>query len=119
MTPAELDSLLLALPVGPEDGTTIGELARLLGWDDRKVREGNRLLRRGSPDRPPVAIVAETKPKGVYIDPSSDLGAFIACRNSLRGRAMDLLVTVRDMDFVIAARFYPDGHLFAEHNQVA
>lgn len=106
MDAADLTALELALPVGAEHGTTEAALAQALGWPDtRKVREGIQELRRGAPGRRSLAIVALTKPGGVYVLPDgADISGLKRTRDSLRSRAMSLLVTVHDLDLLIADR---------------
>lgn len=99
MDSADLTTLYLAIPVGAENGTSVARLAETLGWDQRKVREGFRGLRRQHID-----LVTLTKPKGVYILPEdADVGDLEHTRN-LHSRAMDMLVTVKHLDQMIADR---------------
>lgn len=98
MTSTELDTLHLALPYCLENGTSIPALCRMLGWSDRKVRQGIQELRRERH----IPVVALTKPNGVFIATKADLDALRRTRDSLRSRAMSELVTVREMDMAIA-----------------
>lgn len=101
MTPAELDTLELAIPTNPDEGTNVSALAHALRWDERKVRQGFQELRRERR----VAVVALPKPNGVYVLPEgADLADLEHTRNSLHSRAMSLLVTVQDLDQLIADR---------------
>jgi|LSQX01.2.fsa_nt_gb hypothetical protein len=98
MSPSELDALYLALPIGAGNGTTIRKLSRLLEWSERRVRQGIQELRR---DRH-IPVVALTVTNGVFVATGPDLGALKRTRDSLRSRAMSELVTVRELDMVIA-----------------
>jgi hypothetical protein len=104
MDAAELDLLYLALPYGSENGTTVAKLARMLDWpeDGRKVREGFRELRRGSETRRPVPVVALPVTNGVFIATKADLAALKRCAAGLHSRAMNQLVTERDLNEIIA-----------------
>lgn len=106
MTPAGLDALALALPVGRDHGTSQKALARKLGWfygtsgrpNTRKVQEGFLALRRERH----LPVVAISRPNGCYIATPDDLDELKRTRNGLRSRAMSELVTVKEMDMVIA-----------------
>lgn len=98
MTSDELDTLHLALPVGSDNGTTVARLSHQLEWHERRVRQGIQELRRERH----VAVVALTKPGGVFIATEDDIEALEHTRNSLRSRAMSQLVTVRDLDEILA-----------------
>lgn len=100
MDAADLTQLYLAIPIGVENGTSVPQLAEALNWDQRKVREGFRELRRQHVD-----LVTMTRPNGVYILPEdADVGELEHTRNNLHARAMDMLVTVRHLDMMIADR---------------
>jgi hypothetical protein len=99
MDAQELHSLDRALPRGAANGTSIPALAYELEWDERKVRAGIQELRR---DRH-VAVATLPRPNGVFVVTScEDLDELRRSRDGLRSRAMSLLVTVRDLDEVIA-----------------
>ena len=98
MTSAELDTLYLALPMGAGNGTTMRKLARLLGWPERRVRRGVQELRRERH----IPVVALPVTDGVYLATPRELDALKQTRDGLRSRAMNELVTVRELDMVIA-----------------
>lgn len=106
MTPSDLDALTLALPIGREHGTSQQALARSLGWycgtsgrpNTRKVQDGFLLLRRERH----LPVVAISRPNGCYVATKADLDELKRTRNGLHSRAMSELVTVKEMNLVIA-----------------
>ena len=106
MSPADLDALALALPIGRDHGTSQRALARRLGWhygtsgrpNTRKVQEGFLALRRERH----LPVVAISRPNGCYVATKADLDELVHTRNGLHSRAMSLHVTIRDLDEVIA-----------------
>ena len=103
MEAAELTRLDHALPRGADNGTSIPALAYELEWDERRVRAGIQELRR---DRH-VAVATLPRPNGVFVVTScAELDELRRSRDGLRSRAMSLLVTVRDLDEVIAGIAY-------------
>jgi len=98
MTAASFRALELALPVGRKCGTSVRTLSARLGWSERKVRLGMQVLRR----KKHLAIAGLPQRNGVFIATREDLAALIRTRDGLRSRAMSLLVTVHELDTVIA-----------------
>ena len=98
MTAETFVALELALPVGRKCGTSVRALAALLGWSERKVRLGMQILRR----KKHLAIAALPERNGVFVATREDLSDLIRTRDGLHSRAMSLLVTVHELDEVIA-----------------
>jgi len=98
MTPSELTALHLALPTGADQGTSVKALATALGWNEPRVRRGFQLLRR---DRH-IPVVALPIAGGVFVATDDDLADLKRTREGLHSRAINLLVTCRDLDEMIA-----------------
>ena len=97
LSSAELDALELALPVGAANGTNVRRLETALGWNERKVRQGMQQLRRERH----VGVVALTRPGGVFIATEADVKDLRRTYDSLHSRAMNNLVTCRELMLVI------------------
>lgn len=97
LSSSELDALQLALPVGSANGTNVRRLETALGWNERKVRQGMQQLRRERH----VPVVALTKPGGVFIATEADVKDLRRTYDSLHSRAMNNLVTCRELLLVI------------------
>ena len=97
LSPAELDALELALPVGAANGTNVAQIETALGWHERKVRQGMQQLRRERH----VGVVALTRPGGVFIATEADVKDLQRTHDSLRSRAMSELVTCRDLQEIV------------------
>lgn len=100
MTDEQLAKLHGRLPVGEKSGTSIKALRAELGrgWSTRKIKQGIKELRAGSPTRPPVPVAALRHAGGVFIATEADLESLLRSADQLRAQARSEFATARDIE---------------------